>query len=146
MRTNAVVEITCELLEDPENGRVIQPSRIAGAVARYECNPGFTLVGTETRTCSASGIWSGEAPVCIGESMSLIRCLSLQSCVPGRWLRLALTNGNIWNGARNLVNQHSYTLTGILFLMNLPFLVAISHYMSIVMHILESFCTGEDLI
>ena len=67
VHTNPELEIMCEQLEDPENGKVTQPSRIAGAVAEYECNQGFTLVGAETRTCEASGRWSGKAPVCISE-------------------------------------------------------------------------------
>ena len=35
-----------------------------GSVASYQCNTGYTLVGTSTRTCQADTTWGGDVPVC----------------------------------------------------------------------------------
>ncbi len=32
--------------------------------ATYTCNTGYNIVGSESRTCGASEVWSGDAPVC----------------------------------------------------------------------------------
>ena len=34
------------------------------SVATYSCNTGYDLIGTNTRTCSASGDWSCSVPTC----------------------------------------------------------------------------------
>ena len=34
-------------------------------MARYGCNEGFTLSGSQSRTCQADGTWSGTDPVCV---------------------------------------------------------------------------------
>ena len=39
-------------------------STTVNSVATYYCNTGYDLVGTETRTCMASGMWSGIEPTC----------------------------------------------------------------------------------
>ena len=35
-----------------------------GGVATYTCNPGFILVGNNTRICGSDGTWSGMMPTC----------------------------------------------------------------------------------
>ena len=30
----------------------------------YWCNPGYDLIGNKTRTCTASGMWTGSSPSC----------------------------------------------------------------------------------
>ena len=35
------------------------------SMARYGCNEGFTLSGSQSRTCQADGTWSGTDPVCV---------------------------------------------------------------------------------
>ncbi len=40
--------------------------------ATYTCNTGYNIVGSESRTCGTSGVWSSTAPTC--ESM-LSQCL-----------------------------------------------------------------------
>ena len=39
-----------------------------GDTATYSCRPGYRLIGAATRTCLASGEWSGAPPRCQGES------------------------------------------------------------------------------
>ena len=34
--------------------------------ATYSCSTGYNLVGNSTRTCQATGQWSGSAPTCEG--------------------------------------------------------------------------------
>ena len=58
------VELSCETLQDPANGRVQVSGDIPGAVASYTCNPGFSLVGQSRRTCQRDGSFSGQAPTC----------------------------------------------------------------------------------
>ena len=50
------------------NGEVSYSFNTAyNSVATYSCNDSYRLVGTNTRTCSASGDWSGSAPTCSGK-------------------------------------------------------------------------------
>ena len=37
---------------------------IAGSIAIYTCDPGFTLIGSNTSTCSSNGTWSTPEPFC----------------------------------------------------------------------------------
>ena len=59
----AIAVTTCPSFERIENGDVVYTVE-AGSVTRYLCDDGFTLRGTETRTCQGDGSWSGEAPMC----------------------------------------------------------------------------------
>ena len=54
----------CDVLDPPQNGRVNINSFTIGSTATYSCFPGFTLVGQDTRTCQANGVWTGSAPFC----------------------------------------------------------------------------------
>ena len=59
--------LECDILEPPSDGQVSQTGTLAGSVATYSCNQGFTLVGEETRVCQANGEWSDEEPFCKGK-------------------------------------------------------------------------------
>ena len=54
----------CNNLANPTNGRV--SGGTIGQTATYNCNTGYYLVGGSTRTCRATGVWSGSAPACQG--------------------------------------------------------------------------------
>ena len=57
----------CGSLPDPANGRVDHTAGTSlGQTAIYSCNTGYNLVGDSTRTCQATGNWSGSAPTCKG--------------------------------------------------------------------------------
>ena len=60
--------VDCGKLEDPEDGDVdTDDGTELGAVAEYECDSDYLLLGDDERTCQADGTWSGEPPVCVKE-------------------------------------------------------------------------------
>lgn len=57
--------VDCGALGAPANGSVTTSgATTVGNAAAYGCANGFTLTGNATRTCGASGAWSGSAPTC----------------------------------------------------------------------------------
>ena len=64
--------VDCEALTRPANGQVDTSSGTTyNQVATYNCDTGYSLVGSSTRACQASGMWSSTEPVCIGEYIYL---------------------------------------------------------------------------
>ena len=62
-----ILTVDCGNLTDPANGRVDYTAGTTnGQIATYSCNTGYNLVGDSTRTCQATGNWSGSAPTCAG--------------------------------------------------------------------------------
>lgn len=65
----------CELVDcgdpgTPRNGLKAGTNyKFQGRVS-YSCNNGFQLSGSQTRTCQASGSWSGTIAACLGEDRS----------------------------------------------------------------------------
>ena len=53
--------MNCGTLTNPTNGQV---SHTFGQTAMYSCNQGYNMVGNSTRTCQATGEWSGSDPSC----------------------------------------------------------------------------------
>ena len=58
--------VACGVLTNPANGQVGQTGTTFGQTATYKCNTGYNMVGSSTRTCQATGVWSGSAPTCQG--------------------------------------------------------------------------------
>lgn len=54
----------CPDLPDPTNGAVSVPSYSVGGIASYECNAGYGLDGSQSRTCESDQTWSGVQPTC----------------------------------------------------------------------------------
>ena len=75
--------ILCPSLPAIEYGRVIVAGNKVGYVARYVCKAGFELIGSSTRTCQASGQWSGKQPECKGQYKKLMNvvCHTIQGYV-----------------------------------------------------------------
>ena len=63
--------VECKTVTSPTNGQV---SHTTGTTYRqtatYSCDTGYNLVGDNNRTCQATGVWSGNTPIC--QSMSLL--------------------------------------------------------------------------
>ena len=69
----------CDTLADPINGQVTHTAGMTlGQTATYSCNTGYNLVGNSTRTCQATGVWSGSEPTCQGMLLEKYMMLSLQ--------------------------------------------------------------------
>src|SRR5260370_86042 len=55
---------SCPALDSPMAGVVAAPERTPGSMATYTCQMGYTLNGSATRICQASGIWSDAPATC----------------------------------------------------------------------------------
>ena len=78
--------VDCGNLTDPANGSVNHTAGTSlGQTATYSCNTGYNLVGDSTRTCQATGNWSGSAPTCQGVLLegddTLFMCVCTQKHV-----------------------------------------------------------------
>ena len=69
----------CGTLKYPRYGQVALTGITFGSTATYSCNTGFILVGERTRTCQASGEWSGRAATCQCEYETIIAVALLSS-------------------------------------------------------------------
>ena len=59
--------VNCGVLTNPASGQVSHTAGTTyGQTATYSCNTGYSLVGSSTRTCQATGNWSGNSPTCQG--------------------------------------------------------------------------------
>ena len=57
----------CGTLNALANGQVSHTAGTTfGETATYSCDPGYNLTGDSTRTCQATGMWSGREPTCQG--------------------------------------------------------------------------------
>jgi hypothetical protein len=68
--------VNCGGLTNPTNGSVSAPSTTYGSTATYSCSASFGLSGSATRTCQASGSWSGTAPMCLSTANCNFKVLS----------------------------------------------------------------------
>ena len=75
----SLTAVDCGDLTDPANGRVDHTAGSSlGQTAQYSCDTGYNLVGDSTRTCQATGNWSGSAPTCQG--VLLLSNIPYQTC------------------------------------------------------------------
>ncbi|XP_053555720.1 sushi domain-containing protein 2 [Bombina bombina] len=56
--------VSCGWLEPPINGRKEGTSYLINSQVTFECNKGYMLVGSYSRTCQWDGTWSGETSYC----------------------------------------------------------------------------------
>ena len=60
-------DIDCGFPDTPKNGQLRgHINTLYTSKATYMCITGYTLLGSNTRTCQSDGQWSGSAPQCIG--------------------------------------------------------------------------------
>ena len=67
--------VDCGVIGAPENGEITLNGTTFDSEATYECDEGFELVGNVTRTCEATGNWSGEEPVCERKTVNKAYCI-----------------------------------------------------------------------
>ncbi|KAM4722436.1 fibulin-7-like [Rhinophrynus dorsalis] len=57
---------TCPRLKAPHHGRILGGKLMVGHEIHFLCNPGYRLLGSETRTCLHNQTWSGQTAICTG--------------------------------------------------------------------------------
>lgn len=65
-------EGTCPKLEAPTNGRKLGKSYGVGHEVHFLCDPGYEVVGSESRTCHESLVWSGQLTACRGNGLASV--------------------------------------------------------------------------
>ena len=64
---SSFIVVDCGPLTNPDNGQVVTSHGTTfGSTATYTCDTGYTLSGSQTRTCGADGVWTLFTPVCEG--------------------------------------------------------------------------------
>ncbi|NXT44709.1 LYAM3 protein, partial [Pelecanoides urinatrix] len=77
--------ITCPVLSAPDRGELncshLYGDFAFGSTCAFSCQTGFALTGPESRECTATGTWTGDAPRCEGRDGCLgsgsIKCSAL---------------------------------------------------------------------
>lgn len=57
--------VTCDQPSDLVNGKVHFASTTLYSIAKYECDYGYTLLGSDTQICGSSKTWEGDQPRCV---------------------------------------------------------------------------------
>lgn len=65
----AALGINCGDLSNITNGYVSVTSVTYGGKAKYTCDLGFAINGSEERTCQANATWSGTDTQCDGKTI-----------------------------------------------------------------------------
>ena len=59
--------VDCGTPPDLPHGNVTFPDTIYRSIATYVCDKGYRLVGSSSRTCLPSSLWSTDTILCVGE-------------------------------------------------------------------------------
>ena len=70
-----IAAINCGDPGTPTNGQRSLSSTTYNSVVTYTCDVGYTLQGSNSRTCQADGQWSGSAAQCLGTLCGRFGCL-----------------------------------------------------------------------
>ncbi|KFR14496.1 P-selectin, partial [Opisthocomus hoazin] len=69
--------ITCPVLSAPDRGDLncshLYVDFTFGSMCVFSCQMGFVLTGSETRECTATGTWTGDAPSCEATTCPVLR-------------------------------------------------------------------------
>ena len=63
---SASSDIDCGYPGTPTNGERALSNTTYNSVVTYTCDVGYTLQGSDSRTCQSNGQWSGSVPQCNG--------------------------------------------------------------------------------
>ena len=69
LQINAIVVFSaqpCENISAPKNGAMVCSGQVTDASCTFSCNPGYDLVGSQSRTCLATSRWGGNWTSCEG--------------------------------------------------------------------------------
>ena len=70
--------INCGDPGTPTNGQRSLSSTTYNSVVNYTCDEGYTLQGSNSRTCQSDGQWSGSVPQCKG---MFLQTFAVTNCV-----------------------------------------------------------------
>jgi len=70
-------ERSCGNPGTPENGEKNSSSYQYGSAISFSCNVGYTLQGSQVRTCQTNGEWTGTQPTCSSKLDSFL-CYFIQ--------------------------------------------------------------------
>ncbi|XP_048371182.1 fibulin-7-like [Sphaerodactylus townsendi] len=102
---------SCTLLPVPPNGRRLGRKTLVGHDVHFLCDPGFLLVGSETRTCLDNGTWSGHQPFCKSINYCASNpCANGGTCVDGTHRYSCLCPSG-WSGATCQAPVYSHWVT-----------------------------------
>ncbi|XP_065599964.1 P-selectin-like isoform X4 [Cyrtonyx montezumae] len=66
--TSQCKAVTCPVLRAPQHGELncshLHGIFTFGSMCDFSCQPGFELIGPESRECTARGTWTGDTPQC----------------------------------------------------------------------------------
>ena len=65
-----MAENSCGNPGTPENGIKVGDSYKYHDVVQFQCNEGYNLIGSSSRTCKTDNNWDGTQPTCQRKSMS----------------------------------------------------------------------------
>ena len=60
--------ILCQDPGSPSHGSRTGDDVTFGKTVRYKCDRGYRMTGSKSRTCTASGTWTGNQPICTGKT------------------------------------------------------------------------------
>ncbi|XP_042642275.1 P-selectin isoform X2 [Tyto alba] len=104
--------ITCPVLNAPNQGKLncshLHGDFTFGSTCAFSCQTGFALMGLESRECTATGTWTGDAPRC-----EAIACPVIRAPVRGE-MNCSHLHGNFTFGSTCAFScQAGFVLTGL---------------------------------
>ncbi|XP_038000987.1 P-selectin [Motacilla alba alba] len=104
--------VTCPVLRAPEKGELncshLHGGFTFGSTCAFSCQKGFVLMGPESRECTATGTWTGDAPRC-----EAISCPVLSAPVQGE-MHCSHLHGNFTYGSMCAFScQPGFVLVGL---------------------------------
>jgi CUB/sushi domain-containing protein len=110
--------VSCPALTAPTNGTITAPGNTYGRTVSYGCKVGHYLSGNATRTCQATGSWTGSNPTCPDANTEGLRLTRLRVGGTNEFVTITNTSGQsaTLNGARvelrDIGATYAYDFTG----------------------------------